>query len=101
MHGLCLTLEAMATSDGAFSCNATESAAAGIAGCAEPELPLSLSAEGAGIANTGLILTEADIPGASLNEPFMSYTMPELRWWLLCRGISVPASLKKKHLVER
>ena len=28
-------------------------------------------------------------------EPFISYTMPELSWWLLCHGISVPASLKK------
>ena len=32
-------------------------------------------------------LTEADIPGAALQEPLESPTMPELRWWLLCHGI--------------
>ena len=32
-------------------------------------------------------LTEADVPGAALSDPLESYTVPELRWWLLCRGI--------------
>ena len=68
----------------------------------EPELPLAVGAE---IASTGIdqiALTAADIPGAILNLSFLSsYTVPELRWWLLCRGISVPTTLNKKHLVER
>ena len=46
-------------------------------------------------------LSPADIPGADLCEPFNRHTMPELRWWLLCRGIKVPASLKKQQLVNR
>ena len=37
-------------------------------------------------------LSPADIPGADLSEPFDRHTMPELRWWLLCRGIKVPVS---------
>ena len=32
-------------------------------------------------------LTEKDIPGAILNEPLGNATVPELKWWLLCRGI--------------
>ena len=32
-------------------------------------------------------LTEKDIPGAILNEPLENATVPELKWWLLCRGI--------------
>ena len=35
-------------------------------------------------------LTEADVPGAALSDPLESYTVPELRWWLLCRGIETP-----------
>ena len=42
------------------------------------------------------VLTEQDIPGAALNEPMDQYTMPELRWWLLCHGIQVTASLREK-----
>ena len=34
-------------------------------------------------------LTESDIPGASLNEPLDRHTIPELKWWLLCRGVTV------------
>ena len=30
-----------------------------------------------------LTLTEDDIPGASLREPFESHTVAELRWWLV------------------
>jgi len=36
-----------------------------------------------------VVLTPADIPGADLSEPLESHTMPALRWWLLCRGISL------------
>ena len=48
-----------------------------------------------------LELTEADIPGASLDEPLDSHTIPALRWWLLCHGVTVPVSLKKPKLIER
>ena len=37
-------------------------------------------------------LSEHDIPGAFLSEPIDRHTMPELWWWLLCRGVKVPAS---------
>ena len=48
-----------------------------------------------------VVLTPADIPGADISEPFESHTMPALRWWLLCRGISAPSSWRKKKLIER
>ena len=48
-----------------------------------------------------LTLTEDDIPGASLREPFESHTVAELRWWLLCRGITAPTSWKKAQVVKR
>ena len=41
-------------------------------------------------------LTAKDIPGADLSEPLESHTVPSLRWWLLCCGIKVPASVKKQ-----
>ena len=50
---------------------------------------------------TDLVLTPADIPGADLSQPFESHTMPALRWWLLCRGICVPSTWKKKKLIDR
>ena len=46
-------------------------------------------------------LTPADIPGAELCEPFESHTIPALRWWLLCRGISAPTSWNKKKIIDR
>ena len=46
-------------------------------------------------------LTEEDIPGARLDEPFDRYTIPELKWWLLCRGIKAPTSLKKQQIITR
>ena len=48
-----------------------------------------------------LELTEDDVPGAKLEEPLESATVPALRRWLLCRGIQVQTSLKKSKLVER
>ena len=48
-----------------------------------------------------LTLSEEDIPGAKLIEPLESHNVPALRWWLLCRDIRVPSSLKKAKLVER
>ena len=47
------------------------------------------------------VLTEQDIPGAALNEPLDQHTMPEPRWWLLCHGIQVTASLRKNQLIKR
>lgn len=46
-------------------------------------------------------LTEKDIPGAILNEPLENATVPELKWWLLCRGIQAPSSWRKIKLIER
>ncbi len=50
---------------------------------------------------TPLSLTEEDIPGASLTEPFEGHSTTELRWWLLYRWISVPTSWKKAQAVNR
>lgn len=52
-------------------------------------------------ADASLRLTEEDIPGAKLREPYEGHTLEELRWWLLCRGITVPSSMKKAKVVER
>ena len=50
--------------------------------------------------STSFELTQDDIPGASLNEPFHSHTMAELHWWLLCRGMVVPTSWRKHQVVQ-
>ena len=50
---------------------------------------------------TAVILAESDVPGALFSEPMASHTMPELKWWLLCRGIKVPTSWKKQKLLSR
>ena len=47
------------------------------------------------------VLTEQDILGAALNEPLDQHTMLELRWWLVCHGIQVTASLRKNQLIKR
>ena len=39
-------------------------------------------------------LTENDIPGAA-------YTVPTLKWWLLCRGVQASTLWKKGELLER
>ena len=46
-------------------------------------------------------LTEEDIPGARLDEPFERYNIPELKWWLLCRGVTAPTSCKKQQITAR
>ena len=46
-------------------------------------------------------LTKKDIPGAILNQPLENATVPELKWWLLCRGIQAPSSWRKMKLFER
>ena len=32
-------------------------------------------------------LTDSDIPGSHLDEPYDKHTVAALRWWLLCRGV--------------
>ena len=46
-------------------------------------------------------LTEHDIPGALLNEPLESATVPQLKWWLLCRGIQSSSTVRKPELINR
>ena len=46
-------------------------------------------------------LTEDDIPGAVLQPPFERHTVSELRFWLLCRGVTVAASMKKSQIIEK
>lgn len=46
-------------------------------------------------------LSAADIPGAELSEPFDQHTVAALRWWLLCRGMKVATSMKKKELIDK
>ena len=46
-------------------------------------------------------LTAADIPGAELSQPVEKHAVAALRWWLLCRGIKAPTSMKKKDLISR
>jgi len=48
-----------------------------------------------------VVLTEDDIPGAKLSEPFVSHKVTALRWWLLCRGIKAQTSWRKSQLVAR
>ena len=36
-----------------------------------------------------------------LQPPFERYTLVELRWWLLCRGQTVPATMKKGKMIEK
>ena len=43
-------------------------------------------------------LIEDDIPGAKLTGAVDGYTMSELKWWLLCRGVKAPNSWNKKQL---
>jgi hypothetical protein len=64
----------------------------------EPEQPCDRDVEPEGIE---VKLTENDIPGASLSEPLETHTIPELKWWLLCRGIQPPTSLKKAQIISR
>ncbi len=47
-----------------------------------------------------ITLTAVGIPGAELAEPLDKHPVAALRWWLLCRGIKVPNSTKKKDLVD-
>ena len=46
-------------------------------------------------------LTDADIPGALLNEPLEVHNVAVLKWWLLCRDIKLTSSCRKQQLIER
>ena len=45
-----------------------------------------------------ITLTEDDIPAASRQPPFEKHTVSELRWWLLCRGVTVSTFLKEANI---
>ncbi len=64
---------------------------------------MSVQSGGEGCSTTmeEVVLTAADIPGAELSEPLDKHPVAALRWWLLCRGIKVPTSNRKKDLVDR
>ena len=46
-------------------------------------------------------LNDTDIPEAHLSEPFEAHNVAALRWWLLCRGIKTPTSLRKHQIIAR
>ena len=48
-----------------------------------------------------VMLTDEDIPGAKLREPFETHAIPALQWWLQCGGIKTHSSWKKAQLIER
>ena len=48
-----------------------------------------------------VMLLAGDIPGAELAEPLDKHPVTALRWWLLCRGIKVSTSVRKKDLIDR
>ena len=45
-------------------------------------------------------LMKEDVSEAKLDESLDRYTVHELKWWLLCRGVHVPF-LWKQHIRER
>ena len=47
-----------------------------------------------------VVLLPADILGAELSEPLEKHTVAALHWWLLCRGIKVFTSVRKKDLLR-
>ena len=59
----------------------------------EPMQTMAMSDESSSSLNAALVtieLDESDIPAAVLSTPLESHTVPELKWWLLCRGIKPP-----------
>ena len=48
-----------------------------------------------------ITLKEANVPGALLSEPVASHTIPQLRWWLFCCGVSAPTSWNKTKPLSR
>ena len=45
-------------------------------------------------------LNDTDVPEAHLDEPFEAHNIAALCWWLLCRGIRVPTSLRKHQISQ-
>ena len=55
-----------------------------------------------GTSHSGTVeLLEADIEGATLEEPLDCKSVPQLRWWLLCHGIEMPVRERKSVLIKR
>ena len=54
------------------------------------------------VSESGLVvsLTEYDVPRASLVKPTEEQSVPALKQWLLCCGVEVASSIKKKQLLE-
>ena len=48
-----------------------------------------------------IVLTEADIPGASFQEPLEVHNVAVHKRLLLCHGVQVSSSCKKPNLIER
>ena len=48
------------------------------------------------VSSTEISLCPEYIPGAILAEPYTKHTAAALRWWLFCRGVKDPSSLKKQ-----
>ena len=46
-------------------------------------------------------LVEADIPGATLDEPLDIHNITALHWWLQCHDIKLASSCKKQQLITR
>ena len=61
-------------------------------------LLLRMSADEENVPQVNVELTEADIPGASLDEPLEAQNVAALKWWLFCHGIKVPSSSRKQQV---
>ena len=66
----------------------------------EPVQTMTMSGEPS-VEPLSVELDESDIPGAMLSPPFERHRVPELKWWLLCRGIRPAVSIKKPQLIAR
>ena len=55
----------------------------------------------AGPSQQVVLLTEVDVPGASLEEPMDKHSIPALKQWLLCRGIEMSSSVRKGQLLDK
>ena len=46
-------------------------------------------------------LTEVDVPGALLEEPMDKHSIPASKRWLLCHGIEMSSSVRKRQLLHK
>ena len=67
----------------------------------ESDVVNEAEAEAGVVDEAGADLSAGDIPGAELTEPLDKHPVAALRWWLLCRGIKIPTSVRKKDLIHR